>query len=144
MLHGCTTAWSTCATPVLCSAADEPIFAIRSDTRLTYVTMSSIVLPAPSTIRAPDSTRSTHAPISVLISFATFALRERPHLAREQYVLRDAESGRPLANVRYRIRLSSGKIFTGVTDATGHTQRVTSAYVESLKFEIARSGNAAS
>lgn len=62
----------------------------------------------------------------------------------EQYVLRDAESGRPLASVRYRIRLSSGKIFTGVTDETGHTQRVTSAYAESLKFEIARSGNAAS
>ncbi|WP_414143616.1 hypothetical protein, partial [Burkholderia stagnalis] len=40
-----------------------------------------------------------------MISFATFALRERPHLAREQYVLRDAESGRPLANVRYRMRI---------------------------------------
>ncbi|KAG8154634.1 PAAR domain-containing protein [Burkholderia catarinensis] len=62
----------------------------------------------------------------------------------EQYVVRAAESGRPLANVRYRIRLSSGKIFTGVTDAAGHTQRVTSAYAESLKFEIARSGNAES
>ncbi|PAJ79407.1 PAAR domain-containing protein [Burkholderia ubonensis] len=57
----------------------------------------------------------------------------------EQYVLREVDSGRPLANVRYRIRLSSGKIFTGVTDATGHTQRVKSAYAESLKFEIARS-----
>nr|WP_175002724.1 PAAR domain-containing protein [Burkholderia lata] len=62
----------------------------------------------------------------------------------EQYVLREADSGRPLANVRYRIRLSSGKIFSGVTNATGHTQRVTSPYAESLKFEIARSRNAAS
>lgn len=54
---------------------DELISAIRSDTRFTCVTMSSIVLPASSTIRAPDSTRSTLAPISVLISFAAFALR---------------------------------------------------------------------
>ncbi|NTY35977.1 PAAR domain-containing protein [Burkholderia diffusa] len=62
----------------------------------------------------------------------------------EQYVLRDADSGRPLANVRYRIRLSSGKVFTGKTDATGHTQRVISAHAESLKFEIARNRNAES
>ncbi|KDB09615.1 PAAR repeat-containing protein [Burkholderia sp. lig30] len=60
----------------------------------------------------------------------------------EQYVLRESDSGRPLANVRYRIRLSSGKVFTGVTDATGHTQRVTSTYAESLRFEIARNRNA--
>ncbi|EMN1925719.1 PAAR domain-containing protein [Burkholderia ambifaria] len=62
----------------------------------------------------------------------------------EQYVLRDAHNGQPLANVRYRIRLSSGKVFTGVTDATGHTQRVSSAYAESIKFEIARNRNAES
>ncbi|WP_081051595.1 PAAR domain-containing protein [Burkholderia diffusa] len=60
----------------------------------------------------------------------------------EQYVLRDIDSGRPLANVRYRISLSSGKVFTGTTDATGHTQRVRSIHAESLKFEIARDGNA--
>ncbi|WP_278646070.1 PAAR domain-containing protein [Burkholderia lata] len=62
----------------------------------------------------------------------------------EQYVLREADSGRPLANVRYRIRLSTGKIFTGVTDATGHTQRVTSEYAESIKFEITRNRNVGS
>ncbi|WP_081896789.1 MULTISPECIES: PAAR domain-containing protein [Burkholderia] len=81
------------------------------------------------------TTRSAFAPARHVIASDTHD---------EQYVLREAESGRPLAYVPYRIRLSSGKIFTGVTDAAGHTQRVTTVYAESLKFEIARSGNAAS
>ncbi|OMG74307.1 PAAR domain-containing protein [Burkholderia ubonensis] len=78
-----------------------------------------------------------HNAANSFTALSTFAPASDIH--DEQYVLRDADSGRPLANVRYRIRLSSGKIFTGVTDATGHTQRVKSAYAESLKFEIARS-----
>ncbi|KWN20370.1 PAAR domain-containing protein [Burkholderia ubonensis] len=78
-----------------------------------------------------------HNAANSFTALSTFAPASGIH--DEQYVLREADSGRPLANVRYRIRLSSGKIFTGVTDATGHTQRVKSAYAESLKFEIARS-----
>lgn len=75
---------------------------------------------------------------TALSSFAPTRYGSASGIHDEQYVLREADSGRPLANVRYRIRLSSGKIFSGVTDATGHTQRVTSASAESIKFEIAR------
>ncbi|OXI43882.1 PAAR domain-containing protein [Burkholderia aenigmatica] len=80
-------------------------------------------------------------PTTTLSSFGPRRYGPASGIHDEQYVLREADSGRPLANVRYRIRLSSGKIFSGVTDATGHTQRITSAYAESIKFEIARNGN---
>ncbi|WP_407044979.1 PAAR domain-containing protein [Burkholderia ambifaria] len=83
-------------------------------------------------------------PFTRYSAFAPTRYAPASGIHEEQYVLREADSGRPLANVRYRIRQSSGKIISGVTDATGHTQRVTSAYAESLKFEIARSGNAPS
>ncbi|MGU7774934.1 hypothetical protein ACV229_32755 [Burkholderia sp. MR1-5-21] len=52
----------------------------------------------------------------------------------EQFVLRDADTGRPLARVQYRIRTASGKVFGGVTDATGHTQRVTTTSAEDLQL----------
>lgn len=54
----------------------------------------------------------------------------------EQFVLRDVDTGRPLARVRYRIRTASGKVFSGVTDATGHTQRVATTGVEELQLHI--------
>jgi len=86
-----------------------------------------------------DGGHNTAYSFTALSAFAPTRYAPASGIHDEQYVLREADSGRPLANVRYRIRLSSGKIFAGVTDATGHTQRVTSAYAESLKFEIARS-----
>ncbi|MBN3777458.1 PAAR domain-containing protein [Burkholderia sp. Ac-20345] len=60
----------------------------------------------------------------------------------EQYVLRDAHSRQPLANVQYRIRTASGQVLVGITDATGHTQRVTTTDAESLHLEIVRDENA--
>ncbi|WP_126285366.1 PAAR domain-containing protein [Burkholderia stagnalis] len=60
----------------------------------------------------------------------------------EQYVLHDTDSGQPLANTHYRIRTSTGRVFNGVTDAAGHTQRVTTADAESLYLEIVRNENA--
>lgn len=56
----------------------------------------------------------------------------------EQFVLRDAANGRPLADVRYRIRTASGAAFAGITDATGHTQRVSTTNAETLRIEIER------
>ncbi|WP_175991760.1 PAAR domain-containing protein [Burkholderia stagnalis] len=60
----------------------------------------------------------------------------------EQFALHDADSGQPLANIHYRIRTSSGRIFNGVTDATGHTQRITTTDAESLYLHIVRNENA--
>ncbi|WP_439891586.1 PAAR domain-containing protein [Ralstonia sp. 25C] len=54
----------------------------------------------------------------------------------EQYVLFDSDSGAPLANVHYRICTSSGQVFSGVTDASGLTQRVKTFGAESLRLEI--------
>lgn len=88
-----------------------------------------------------DGGHSSANPFTGYSAFAPTRHAPASGIHDEQYVLREADSGRPLANIRYRIRLSSGKIFTGVTDATGHTQRVTSAYAESIKFEITRNRN---
>ncbi|WP_423382619.1 PAAR domain-containing protein [Burkholderia sp. LMG 32019] len=54
----------------------------------------------------------------------------------EQFRLIDHDTGRPLANVRYRVRTATGGSFTGVTDATGHTQRITTTGTENLRLEI--------
>ncbi|MBN3816314.1 hypothetical protein G3N57_06640 [Paraburkholderia sp. Se-20369] len=54
----------------------------------------------------------------------------------EQFVLHDADSGRPLARVRYRIRTASGQVLGGVTGADGHTQRVTTTSAEQLHLDI--------
>ncbi len=61
--------------PALCSVAAAVISAIMSPTRCTLATISSIVVPACSTRRAPASTLSTLTPISDLISRADSALR---------------------------------------------------------------------
>jgi len=63
---------------------------------------------------------------------------ERYALARgthdEQYVLRDEDSGQPLANVRYRIVTDTGQAITGTTDSTGRTRRFVTNMAASLKI----------
>ncbi|OXI46439.1 hypothetical protein [Burkholderia aenigmatica] len=54
----------------------------------------------------------------------------------EQYVLRDEDTGWPLARMRYRIYTKSGQVFSGITDASGHTQRVTTSGAENLRIDI--------
>jgi uncharacterized protein (DUF2345 family) len=50
--------------------------------------------------------------------------------------LRDGETRRPLANVRYRIRTASGAISEGITNAEGKTIRVQTDGAESLTIEV--------
>ncbi|MDR0243845.1 MAG: hypothetical protein LBJ65_19805 [Burkholderia sp.] len=59
----------------------------------------------------------------------------------EQYVLCDEQSGRPLARVRYRIHTASGRIFSGMTDFEGNTQRVTARHAEKLRLEVMENDN---
>ncbi|MET1531765.1 PAAR domain-containing protein [Burkholderia sola] len=54
----------------------------------------------------------------------------------EQYVLCDERSGRPLVHVQYRIYTTSGRVFSGVTDFEGNTQRVATRGAEKLRLEI--------
>src|SRR4051812_41675586 len=61
--------------PVVCSLVAAVISPSMSLTRRTCETMSVIVRPASPTRRLPVSTFSTLSPISVLISFAAWALR---------------------------------------------------------------------
>ncbi|WP_175718830.1 PAAR domain-containing protein [Burkholderia anthina] len=120
--------------------------ALEGDVVLCPCGQNRLVAGSDSTILYRDDGYSNAAsPFAARSAFAT-TTRHAPAsgIHDEQYILRDADSGRPLANVRYRILLSSGNVFTGVTDATGHTQRVASAYAESLKLEIARNIHAES
>ncbi|NTX27435.1 hypothetical protein HT746_09900 [Burkholderia pyrrocinia] len=59
----------------------------------------------------------------------------------EQYVLCDEQRGQPLARVRYRIHTTSGRIFSGVTDFEGNTQRVTTRRAEKLRLEVMENNN---
>ncbi|MTV54953.1 type VI secretion system Vgr family protein [Pseudoduganella buxea] len=57
-------------------------------------------------------------------SFNAPALPSAKPLYDEQFVLLDKHSGEPMAFVAYRIEGPEGVLARGVTDATGHTQRV--------------------
>jgi uncharacterized protein (DUF2345 family) len=54
----------------------------------------------------------------------------------EQYVLRNARTGRPLVNVAYRLVSPSGATVQGVTDGAGRTQRIKTSAVQKIKVEI--------
>lgn len=54
----------------------------------------------------------------------------------EQYTLAD-HAGQPLVGVRYRVRVGSSVVASGVTDSRGRTQRVCTDDVERLCLDIA-------
>lgn len=54
----------------------------------------------------------------------------------QQVILRSRSTGKPLAGVRYRARSASGRIFEGMTDTSGRTERIKTNAAESLHFEI--------
>ncbi|WP_087086962.1 PAAR domain-containing protein [Caballeronia catudaia] len=54
----------------------------------------------------------------------------------QQVILRSRSTGKPLAGVRFRARSASGRIFEGVTDSSGRTERIKTNAAESLHFEI--------
>ncbi|MGF6748560.1 hypothetical protein OKW36_004196 [Paraburkholderia sp. MM5482-R1] len=53
----------------------------------------------------------------------------------EQFVLRDRK-GRPFANARYRTRVGLNVVASGVTDAAGRTQRISTKDARRLTLEI--------
>ncbi|CAM2173745.1 PAAR domain-containing protein [Paraburkholderia sacchari] len=53
----------------------------------------------------------------------------------EGYTLTD-RNGRALANVRYRVRSNSATVANGVTDSSGHTQRVSATTAQWLTLEV--------
>lgn len=61
----------------------------------------------------------------------------------EQYVLKNEKTGQPLVCVPYRIHTSSGRVFSGMTDRAGHTQRVATRHSEKLRIEIVEHGRVA-
>jgi uncharacterized Zn-binding protein involved in type VI secretion len=54
----------------------------------------------------------------------------------QQYTLKDSD-GQALANVRYRARIGSQLVASGVTDAQGRTQRINAESAKCITLEIA-------
>ncbi|MBN3777459.1 PAAR domain-containing protein [Burkholderia sp. Ac-20345] len=80
----------------------------------------------------------TSANSAVIDTAIAVAPATAPVRCDEQYCLRNAATGQPMANARYRVRTESGRIFSGVTDATGHTQRIVTIGAEDLQLHIHR------
>jgi len=79
-----------------------------------------------------ETTQGSAVASSVSNSYASPLNRQHD----EQFTLRDGETRRPLANVRYRIRTASGAISEGITNAEGKTIRVQTDGAESLTIEV--------
>ena len=60
----------------------------------------------------------------------------RAKLFDQAFVLKDKETGTPLANMPYRIKLADGSYQEGRTDGHGHTHIVSSAEAESVVLEL--------
>ncbi|WP_250500964.1 PAAR domain-containing protein [Caballeronia sp. GAWG1-5s-s] len=54
----------------------------------------------------------------------------------QQFVVRDHETRQPLSGVRYRIRSNAGRVFEGMTDRAGRTERIKTEQLESITLEI--------
>ena len=54
----------------------------------------------------------------------------------ESFVLRDRQTHRALAHVRYRVRSSSGVVGHGITDASGRIARIQTSRAENITIEI--------
>ncbi|NTX32682.1 hypothetical protein HT746_37210 [Burkholderia pyrrocinia] len=113
--------WALSGDINVCDCSPPPVFYAERKMRMIFTAEEAAALTGQSVPRSAVAGRTEHD---------------------EQFVLRDADTGRPLARLQYRIRTASGKVFSGVTDATGHTQRVTTTNTESLYLEIVRNENA--
>ena len=56
----------------------------------------------------------------------------------EAFVLKDKDTGQPLANFPYRIKRADGSYEEGVTDDKGHTHLVLTAEPETLGIQTPR------
>ena len=57
------------------------------------------------------------------------------------FLIKNEITGHPLSNMPYRISLQSGRIFLGVTNEQGCTQRAHSSIPEQAKIEVPYYGN---
>ena len=75
------------------------------------------------------------------VSARVATARGRTAVYDQQFVIRDRQSRKPIAGVRYWITDRRGDVLTsGVTDTRGHTARVTTQGSESVKLEISEEG----
>ncbi|CAG9261506.1 MULTISPECIES: hypothetical protein [Burkholderia] len=107
--------WALSGDINVCGCSPPPVFYAERNMRMIFTAEEAVALTGQTT---PRSSLAIHAKHD------------------EQFVLHDADTGRPLARVQYRIHTASGEVFSGVTDAIGHTQRIVTTSREALEIEI--------
>ncbi|KVC95305.1 hypothetical protein WI78_19790 [Burkholderia ubonensis] len=109
--------WALSGDINVCGCKPPPVFYAERNMRMVFAAEQAATLTGQGALRSALEIHAEHD---------------------EQLVLCDATTGSPLACVQYRIRTAPGKVFSGVTDATGHTQRVTTIGAEDLQLHIYR------
>ncbi|WP_240481868.1 PAAR domain-containing protein [Dechloromonas denitrificans] len=69
---------------------------------------------------------ASSAPAAAVAS--SLASNEESHAFDLQFLVQGDKSGKPMANTPYKITLDDGRIFTGKTDKSGLTQKVSADY----------------
>jgi uncharacterized Zn-binding protein involved in type VI secretion len=87
----------------------------------------------------PGAPSASSAPAGATPAAANTATKYDMH-----FLLKDKNTGAPLAGLPYRITLASGEEVTGTTDKTGHTQKVKSDSAEVAKLEAPYYGDSTS
>ncbi|WP_306795563.1 MULTISPECIES: PAAR domain-containing protein [unclassified Burkholderia] len=77
--------------------------------------------------------RNVANPFAASSEFAPARHAPAPGIYDEQFVLAD-DSGRPLANIHYRVVTDAGQILSGTTDGSGRTRRFATDTAASLKI----------
>ncbi|EGC98895.1 type VI secretion system Vgr family protein [Burkholderia sp. TJI49] len=133
--------------------ADQSVQVTSTEGRVDVLAKDAIVIqqgPSRITLKGGDITIETPGQFTVKAGSHPFPgpLAAAPSLPGlpdsrapmfdEAFVLKDDQTGEPIAGRAYRIIRANGAVEHGVTDSTGHTHLVTSADAEPLSIEIDR------
>ena len=108
--------WALSGDINMCGCSPPPVFYAERNVAQVFTSDEGAAL-----------TNTTHA----------LASHSGPSHYDEQYTL-TRHDGRVLAGVRYRVRDGSNIVASGVTDANGKTQRVTTDSSQRLRLDVAR------
>jgi len=86
---------------------------------------------------AASSSQADPAKATGLIS----SLLPENHAFDQHFLVRDDQTGEPLPNVSYKITLEDGKSITGVTDAKGLTDKISSNTRQKATLEVHHHGD---
>jgi type VI secretion system secreted protein VgrG len=100
------------------------------------LTANDVILTMPNNLKVKGNL-IREAPGSVSTNLPTSPKYDESANYDQQFQVVDEETGKPLANINYKIEVGDGRIISGMTDQDGHTERVqTGDKPERLKLII--------